>query len=66
MPKVAIAIAVSLLAGFAVAALMISPPDDSPVAAPKVTEFDSSADINDRLVALEDAVSAERKARWRQ
>jgi hypothetical protein len=63
MPKVAIAIAVSLLAGFAVAALMISPPDDSPVAAPEVTEFDSSADINDRLVALEDAMSAERKAR---
>ena len=63
MPKVAIAIAVSLLAGFAVAALMISPPDDSPVAAPEVTEFDSSADNNDRLVALEDAVSAERKAR---
>ena len=63
MPKVAIAIAVSLLAGFAVAALMISPTDDSPAAAPEVTEFDSSADISARLAALEDAVNAERKVR---
>lgn len=67
MPKVAIAIAVSLLAGFAVAALMISPPDESPAAGPdaglEATDFDSSADINGRLVALENAVSAERQAR---
>ena len=63
MPKIIIAIAVSLLAGFAVAALMIGPPYKSPAAAPEVTEFDSSADINDRLAALEDAVSTERKAR---
>ncbi len=63
MPKVAIAIVVSLLAGFAVAALMISPPDISPAAAPEATDFDSNADINARLVALEYAVSAERQAR---
>lgn len=63
MPKIIIAIAVSLLAGFAVAALMISPPDISPARAPEATDFDSNADINDRLVALENAVSAERQAR---
>ena len=60
MQKIAIAIAVSLIAGFAAAALMMKEAD--PVAA-EDTGFDSSAAINDRLKALEDAVSAERQAR---
>ena len=60
MPKIAIAIVISLLAGFAAAALMLNEAD--PIAA-EVSGFDSSAQIDDRLKALEDAVSAERQAR---
>ena len=60
MPKIIIAIAVSLLAGFAAAALMMKEAD--PIAA-EVAGFDSSATIDDRLKSLEDAVNAERQAR---
>ena len=60
MPKVAIAIAISLFAGFAAAALMLQQAD--PIVA-EVTGFDSSAEIDERLEALEDAVSVERQAR---
>ena len=60
MPKVAIAIAISLFAGFAAAALMLQQAD--PIVA-EVTRFDSSAAIDERLEALERAVSAERQAR---
>lgn len=60
MPKIAIAIVISLLAGFAAAALMLNEAD--PIAV-EVPGFDSGAAIDDRLKALEDAVSAERQAR---
>jgi len=60
MPKIAIAIVISLLAGFAAAALMLKEAD--PIAA-ELSGFDSGAAIDDRLKALEDAVSAERQAR---
>ena len=57
---VAIALVASLLAGFAVAALMINSPE---IVESEVTGFDSTADINARLRALENAVSTERQAR---
>jgi PDZ domain len=60
MPKIIIAIAVSLLAGFAAAALMMK--EAAPIAT-EVSGFDSSATIDDRLKSLEDAVNAERRAR---
>ena len=60
MPKIAIAIVISLFAGFAAAALMLKEAD--PIAA-EVSGFDSGAAIDDRLKTLEDAVSAERQAR---
>ena len=60
MPKLTIAIAISLVAGFAAAALIINAPD--PVE-PAVPGFDSTADVNARLMALESAVNVERQAR---
>ena len=63
MQKIAIAIVVSLLAGFAVAAMVFNSPEIEQAVAPEATDFDSRADINHRLVALENAVSTERQAR---
>jgi hypothetical protein len=65
MSKLAIAIISSLLAGFAFAAIVLNSPD---VVEPGVVEseasgFDSNADIDDRISALESAVSIERDAR---
>ena len=60
MPKLTITIAISLVAGFAAAALIINAPD--PVES-VVTGFDSTADVNERLRALESAVNVERQAR---
>jgi len=60
VPKLTIAIVISLLAGFAVAALVINAPDPT---LPGITGFDSTADVNARLRALESAVNVERQAR---
>lgn len=60
MPKLTIAIVISLLAGFAVAALIINAPEPT---SPGTTGFDSTADVNARLRALESAVNVERQAR---
>ncbi len=60
MPKLTIAIVISLLAGFAVAALIINAPE--PVE-PGIAGFDSTADVNARLRALESAINVERQAR---
>ncbi len=60
MPKLTIAIVISLLAGFAVAALIINAPGPT---VPEITGFDSTADVNARLRALESAVNVERQAR---
>lgn len=60
MSKLAIAIISSLLAGFAFAAIVLNSPE--PVV-PEASGFDSSADIDDRISALESAVSIEREAR---
>ncbi len=60
VPKLTIAIVTSLLAGFAVAALIINAPE--PVES-EIAGFDSTADVNERLAALERAVSVERQAR---
>jgi len=66
MQKVSSAMVVSLVVAGAAAALIIrSIPSDADTAAPAATtnQFDDSADINDRLLALENAVSEERQAR---
>ncbi|MGI9201882.1 MAG: PDZ domain-containing protein [Woeseiaceae bacterium] len=66
MQKVSSAMVVSLVVAGAAAALIIkSMPSDSETAAPAEasTHFDDTADINDRLLALESAVSEERQAR---
>ena len=60
MPKLAIAVIASLAAGFAVAALIMKPSQPVDVDVPG---FESSADIDARLGALESAVNAERQAR---
>ncbi len=60
MPKRTIAIVISLLAGFAVAALIINAPE--PIES-GIAGFDSTADVNARLRALESAVNVERQAR---
>lgn len=66
MNKVLVAIAVSLLAGFAVGAYMISAPRPEPVAASDVKAggfFDQTAATEERIRALEAAVAEERNAR---
>ena len=60
MPKLAIAVVASLVAGFAVAALIMKPSQPVDADAPG---FDSNADIDARLRALESAVNVERQAR---
>lgn len=61
--KLFIAVGTSLLAGFAVAALTLTSTESEETAAQVATGFDDSADINERLRALESAVNAEREAR---
>ena len=66
MQKVSSAMVVSLVVAAAAAALIIRsiPSDaDSAAPAPASSQFDDTADINDRLLALENAVSEERQAR---
>lgn len=66
MQKVSTAMVVSLLVAGAAAALVIrSIPSDAESAVPAATttHFDATADINERLLALENAVSEERQAR---
>lgn len=66
MNKIIIAVAISLLAGLAVGAYMISAPQPEPVAAAGVDPgnyFDQSAATEDRILALEAAVAEERNAR---
>jgi hypothetical protein len=64
MPKLTIAVAISLLTGFAVAALVVGGKDaEEPVAAASTIGFDQSGSVNERLQALEEAVNAERQAR---
>ena len=60
MPKLTIAIVVSLLAGFAIAALYIDVPES---AQPAAIEFESSTNIEERLRALENAINVEQQAR---
>ncbi len=62
MPKltIAIAIIVSLLAGFAIAALYIDVPESTQ---PVATGFESNTNIDERLQALESAINVERQAR---
>lgn len=60
MPKLTIAIVVSLLAGFAIAALYIDVPEPTQ---PAAIEFESSTNIDERLRALESAINVERQAR---
>ena len=59
-PKLTIAIVVSLLAGFAIAALYIDVPEPTQ---PAAIEFESSTNIDERLRALESAINVERQAR---
>lgn len=61
--KLAIAIGASLLAGFALAALTLNSTESEETAAAVTTGFDDSADIDERLKALESAVNVEREAR---
>ncbi len=65
MSKLAVAIIASLIAGFAFAAIVLSLPDvvESELVVPEPSDFDSSADIDNRISALESAVSTEREAR---
>lgn len=64
MPKLAIAIIASLLTGFAVAALFVGGSESNERGArAQVTDFEDNAGVEDRLLALESAVSAERQAR---
>ena len=60
MPKLAIAVVASLAVGFAVAALIMKPSQPVDADAPG---FDSNAEIDARLRALESAVNVERQAR---
>jgi predicted metalloprotease with PDZ domain len=66
MKKSYIAIAVSLAAGVAAAAIVLNASDSEPTVAPSAasaTYFDKSAATEERLRALEAAVSEERQAR---
>ncbi len=66
MNKTAIAVVISLLAGFAVGAYIISAPNPEPLAESRVRPgdyFDQSAAIDERIRALEAAVAEERNAR---
>lgn len=66
MPKISIALVATLVAGLAIGALAMRPADE-PAAEPgpvqPVPDFDADAGIEQRLLALESAVSAEREAR---
>ena len=66
MNRTVIAIAVSLVAGIAVGAFMIGTPQPTPVAASASDggrHFDQSAELDERVRALEAAVAEERNAR---
>jgi hypothetical protein len=66
MNKIVIAVVVSLLAGFAVGAYIISAPKPKPVTVSSTDPgvyFDQSAATDDRIRALEAAVAEERNAR---
>ena len=60
MPKLTIAIVVSLLAGFAIAAFYIDVPESTQ---PAAISAESSTNIDERLRALENAINVERQAR---
>ena len=62
MSKVAIATIASLLAGFAVAAWYMSPDEPGGAVSP-APGFNADASVEERLLALEAAVSSEREAR---
>jgi hypothetical protein len=61
--KLAIAVGASLAAGFALAALTLSSTESDGTDVGVATGFDDSADIRERLKALEIAVNSEREAR---
>jgi len=65
MNKILLAIAASLAAGLAAGAWLLAPRDDAPASPPAAVpiSFDSSAAVEDRIAALEVAVSEEREAR---
>ena len=65
MNKLFVAIGASLLAGFAIAALTLNNADPDRSVTGPLTDigFDDSADIHERIRALEIAVNAERQAR---
>lgn len=66
MNKLIIAVLVSLTVGFAAASWIVSDTGPKPVragAAPAVASFDSDASVQERIQALERAVSDERQAR---
>ena len=60
MKKVSIAVGISLVAGFAAAAIVLSTTNSIPV-----SDFDETAATEERIRALETAVSEERQARQR-
>lgn len=65
MPRVAIAVIISLVAGFAAAALFLRAPDSRDAAPVPATsaDFDANAGTGERLRALEAALAEERDAR---
>lgn len=64
MPRIVLIIVASLIAGFALAAWFVGVPDrGEPRTDPAVIDFDTNAGVEERLLALEAAVSAERQAR---
>ncbi len=64
MPKIALAVIVGLVAGFAVAALVLRAPYEAPPVAEAVAPgLDATAGIDERLGALEAALADERDAR---
>lgn len=64
MPKLVIAIIASLVTGFAVAALVVGGSEPAePLVDAQHIEFDDNAGVEERLRALESAVSTERQAR---
>ena len=60
MPKLTIAIVVSLLTGIAIAALYIDVPES---VQPAATGFEPDTNLEERLRALENAINVERQAR---
>lgn len=63
MPRIVLAVAASLVAGFAAATWFMGGDAPAPVGGPAPLAFDPDASIEERIASLESALSAEQQAR---